>query len=108
MRFDALSFVLGILLVIVVNYIMKRRSGYTVPTFAPPMTAEQAGQLYQTTLDQINQDLQTQSQAAIQAGNTAQAKQLGLQAQEAQMKLSLDYNKYLVSITPDHLPIPSK
>jgi len=72
------------------------------------MTVEQAGQLYQSTLDKINQDLQTQSQAAIQAGNPAQAKQLGLQAQEAQMNLGLAYNKYLVSITPDHLPIPSK
>lgn len=82
-------------------------SYYDVPTFSSPMTVDDAKQAYQAAIDAINTDLKTRSQAAIDAGNPADAKKFALDAQKAQSDLSLAFNTYMVTITPAEEAVPS-
>jgi len=111
MKIDVQSFVLGLFTAVVILFLWKtftaEKSYFTVPTFAPPMTVDDAHTAFQTAIDAINADSQAQAQAAISAGNPGLSKQINLQAQKAQMDLSLAYNTYVTSITPDNVPTPA-
>jgi hypothetical protein len=110
MKFDTKSFILGALAVVLIillwRFFTAKKSYFDVPTFASPMTADEAGAAYQKALDAINSETEAKAQAAIQAGNLDEAKKINLDAQRAQMELSLAYNTYVTSITPATVPIP--
>jgi len=104
----ALGFLAALCLMFLWRLLTSKRSYYDVPTFTSGMTAEQATTLYQATLDAINADLEKRANEAIVAGTPEKAKEYSLEAQKAQMELSLALNTYLVDIVPASVDIPEQ
>lgn len=104
----ALGFLAALCLMFLWRLLTSKRSYYDVPTFTSGMTADQVTTLYQATLDAINMDLETRANQAIAAGTPEMAKQYSLEAQKAQMELSLAYNTFMVDATPASVDIPEQ
>lgn len=103
MKFDLLSAIIGFLVALVLVFVktrlFSRYSYFETPKF-DGMTPEEASKLYEKTLELMNNDLKTRSEAAIAAGNPAEAKKMALDTQKAQQDFSLAYSTYMVDNTP--------
>lgn len=102
MKFDVLSAFTGFVIAFVIIFVWRRfknTSFYDVPTFQG-MSLQAASDLYEKTMQEMSNDLQTRSEALIAAGNPAGAKKLGLEMQKMSQDLALAYNTYTVDLVP--------